>query len=69
MPAKRGRTISNMGFHLFAGPSGGVSFITPPPIEAVDIEFEMSQREIDLRSRKREVDLEAEERKIDFHLN
>ena len=63
MPAKRGRSITNMGFGLFAGISGGVTGVI-----GADITFVLRKREITFSLKQRELSFSLKKRDVDFDL-
>lgn len=65
MPAKRGRSISNMGYGLFAGTSGGVTGIV---VELADITFELKTREVEFALTARDVGFDLKKREVELEL-
>ena len=63
MAAKRGRSISNVGYGLFAGLSGGLAVV-----QIADITFELKQRDVTFLLKRREVDFVLKKREVDFDL-
>jgi hypothetical protein len=65
MPAKRGRSISNMGFGLFAGPTGGETGFL---VKLADITFVLTKREVSFELKQRELTWDLKKREVDFDL-